>query len=158
MSRAEKVILLVEDSEDDVELTKRAMARAAIPNPIVVARDGVLALDYLFGEGAHAGRDPADQPVVVLLDLKLPRVGGLEVLRRMREDERTRRTPVVVLTTSNEQQDMLRAGDLHANSYVRKPVDFDRFLEAARQIGLYWTVVNEPFPSVTTGGSTTRPT
>jgi two-component system, response regulator len=124
-----------------------AFARAKILNPVVVARDGVEALDYLFGEGEHSGRDATDQPVVVLLDLKLPRLGGLEVLTRLRADERTRRTPVVILTTSNEQQDMVRAVDLHANSYVRKPVDFDSFVEAARQIGLYWTVVNEPLPS-----------
>jgi two-component system response regulator len=155
MRRTQGVILLVEDSEDDIELTTRALARAQIPNPIIVARDGAQALDYLFGLGDYAGRDPAEQPVVVLLDLKLPRVGGLEVLRRMREDERSRRTPVVVLTTSNERQDMLRAGDLHANSYVRKPVDFDLFVDAARQIGLYWTVVNEPVP---TAGATIRPT
>ena len=142
-----KVILLVEDNEDDVELTTMAFSRAKITNPLMVVRDGVEALDYLFAEGSHAGRDPRDQPVVVLLDLKLPRLGGLEVLKRIREDERTRRTPVVILTTSNEQQDMLAAGDLHANSYVRKPVDFDSFLTAARQIGLYWTVLNEPMPA-----------
>jgi len=142
-----KVILLVEDNDDDVELTTMAFNRAKITNPLVVVRDGVEALDYLFAEGMHAGRDPRDQPVVVLLDLKLPKVGGLEVLKRIREDERTKRTPVVILTTSNEQQDMLAAGDLHANSYVRKPVDFDSFLQAARQIGLYWTVLNEPMPS-----------
>jgi two-component system, response regulator len=147
MSQQQKVILLVEDNDDDIELTTMAFARAKILNPVVIARDGVLALDYLFGTGEHVGRDIADHPVVVLLDLKLPRLGGLDVLKRMRDDERTRRIPVVVLTTSNEQQDMLRAGDLHANSYVRKPVDFDSFVDAARQIGLYWTVVNEPFPS-----------
>lgn len=142
-----KVILLVEDNDDDVELTTMAFSRAKITNPLVVVRDGVEALEYLFAEGTHAGRDPRDQPVVVLLDLKLPKVGGLEVLKRIREDDRTRRTPVVILTTSNEQQDMLAAGDLHANSYVRKPVDFDSFLTAARQIGLYWTVLNEPMPA-----------
>jgi two-component system response regulator len=117
---------------------------------VLVVRDGVEALDYLFGEGTHAGRDAAEQPVVVLLDLKLPRVDGLEVLRRMRQDARTKRTPVVVLTTSTEQADQLQAADLHANSYVRKPVDFDAFLGAARQIGLYWTVLNQPPPG---GGS-----
>jgi two-component system response regulator len=140
----DKTILLVEDSPDDVELTLMAFQEAKIANPVVVARDGVEALDYLLGEGKHAGRDASEQPVVVLLDLKLPRVDGLEVLRRMRQDERTRRTPVVVLTTSTEQDDRLRAADLHANSYVRKPVDFDAFLGAARQLGLYWTVLNEP--------------
>ena len=144
MSR-DKVILLVEDNDDDVELTTMAFAKAKVSNPVIVARDGIEALDYLFGEGQHAGRDTADQPVVVLLDLKLPRLGGLEVLKRIREDPRTKRTPVVVLTTSTEQQDVLAAGDLHANSYVRKPVDFDSFVSASRQIGLYWAVLNEPF-------------
>jgi two-component system response regulator len=141
-----KAILLVEDSDDDIELTTMAFAKAKITNPLVIAKDGVEALDYLFAQGAHAGRDVRDQPVVVFLDIKLPRIGGLDVLKRIREDERTRRTPVVILTSSNEQQDMFVAGDLHANSYVRKPVDFDSFLTAARQIGLYWTVLNEPFP------------
>jgi two-component system, response regulator len=141
----DKVILLVEDNDDDVELTTMAFAKAKVSNPVIVARDGIEALDYLFGEGQHAGRDTADQPVVVLLDLKLPRLGGLEVLKRIREDPRTKRTPVVVLTTSTEQQDVLAAGDLHANSYVRKPVDFDSFVSASRQIGLYWAVLNEPF-------------
>jgi two-component system response regulator len=144
----EQPILLVEDTQDDIELTLMAFQRARITNPVVVARDGVEALDYLFGEGDHAGRDIAEQPVVVLLDLKLPRVGGLEVLERLRGDERTKYTPVVILTTSTEQDDMIRAGDLHANSYVRKPVDFDTFLEAARQLGLYWTVLNKPVPTI----------
>jgi two-component system response regulator len=121
-----------------------AFDQARITNQVIVARDGVEALEYLFGEGAHASRDVRDQPVVVLLDLKLPKIGGLEVLERLRADERTRYVPVVVLTTSTEQEDRLRAGDLHANSYVRKPVDFDAFVEAARQLGLYWTVLNEP--------------
>jgi two-component system response regulator len=142
---SDKVILLVEDNDDDVELTTMAFAKAKIGNTVVVARDGIEALDYLFGEGQYAGRDVTEQPVVVLLDLKLPRLGGLEVLKRIREDPRTRRTPVVVLTTSTEQQDVLTAGDLHANSYVRKPVDFDSFVSASRQIGLYWAVLNEPF-------------
>jgi two-component system, response regulator len=146
-----KAILLVEDNDDDIELTTMAFAKAKITNRVVVAKDGVEALDYLFGEGAHAGRDVADQPVVVLLDIKLPRIGGLDVLRRIRADDRTRGTPVVILTSSNEQQDMQAAGELYANSYVRKPVDFDNFLTAARQIGLYWTVLNEPFPTLKTG-------
>jgi two-component system response regulator len=120
-----------------------AFSQSRITNPVIIARDGVEALDYLFGTGKYAGRDGNDQPVVVLLDLKLPRVGGLEVLERMRKDSRTTRTPVVILTTSNEQDDMMRAGELHANSYVRKPVDFDSFVDAARQLGLYWTVLNE---------------
>jgi two-component system response regulator len=140
-------IMLVEDNKDDVELTLMAFDHARITNPVVVARDGVEALEYLFGEGIHAGRDTREQPVVVLLDLKLPRIGGLEVLERVRQDDRTKYIPVVILTTSTEQDDMIKAGDLHANSYVRKPVDFDTFVEAARQLGLYWTVLNEPIPS-----------
>jgi two-component system, response regulator len=144
---SQRPILLVEDNDDDVELTTMAFAKAKITNPLLVVRDGVEALDYLFATGAHAGRDASQQPVVVLLDLKLPKVGGLEVLKRIREDERTKRLPVVVLTTSNEQQDLLAAGDLHANSFVRKPVDFESFLVAARQIGLYWTVLNQSFTS-----------
>jgi two-component system response regulator len=139
-------ILLVEDNRDDVELTLMAFGKAHITNPVVVAKDGVNALEYLFGEGAHAGRDTREQPVVVLLDLKLPRLGGLEVLERIRQDDRTKYIPVVILTTSTEQDDLIKAGDLHANSYVRKPVDFDTFVDAARQLGLYWTVLNEPVP------------
>ena len=140
-------ILLVEDNEDDIELTLMAFENARISNPVVLARDGVEALEYLFGEGRHAGRDVRDQPVVVLLDLKLPRLGGLEVLERVREDRRTKTVPVVILTTSTEHDDLVRAGDLHVNSYVRKPVDFDTFVDAARQLGLYWTVINEPIPT-----------
>jgi two-component system response regulator len=139
-----KPILLVEDNKDDVELTLLALSQARITNPVVVARDGVDALEYLFGEGSHAGRDTRDQPLVILLDLKLPRLGGLQVLERLRQDDRTKYTPVVILTTSTEQDDMIKAGDLHANSYVRKPVDFDAFVDVARQLGLYWTVLNEP--------------
>lgn len=142
----EQAILLVEDNKDDVELTLMAFAQARITNPVVVARDGVEALDYLFGTGRYAGRDASERPVVMLLDLKLPRLGGLEVLERLRADERTKHTPVVILTTSTEHDDMIKAGDLHANSYVRKPVDFDAFADAARQLGLYWTVLNEPVP------------
>lgn len=144
---SERAILLVEDNEDDIELTIMALGKARITNPIVVARDGVEALEYLFGEGIHAGRDARERPVVILLDLKLPRLGGLEVLERLRHDDRTKHTPVVILTTSTEQEDMIRAGDLYANSYVRKPVDFDAFLDAARQLGLYWTVLNQPVPT-----------
>jgi two-component system, response regulator len=142
----QKPILLVEDNKDDIELTLMAFEQARIGNPVVVAKNGIEALDYLFGEGQYADRDTSEQPVVVLLDLKLPRLGGLEVLKRIREDERTKHNPVVVLTTSTEQDDMIKASDLHANSYVRKPVDFDTFVNATRQLGLYWTVLNEPVP------------
>jgi two-component system response regulator len=138
-----KDILLVEDNSDDVELTVMALKEAKITNPVVVARNGVEALDYLFGTGAHAGRSADDQPVVVLLDIKLPLLNGLDVLKRMREDERTRRTPVVMLTSSTEQADIARTYDLGANSYVRKPVEFENFVTAARQLGLYWTVLNQ---------------
>jgi len=143
-------ILLVEDNRDDVELTVMALKEAKITNPVVVAGNGVEALDYLFGTGTHAGRDASNQPVVVLLDIKLPLLNGIDVLRRMREDERTRRTPVVMLTSSDERQDIAATYDLGANSYVRKPVEFEGFLSAARQLGLYWTVLNEP-PAPATG-------
>ena len=138
-----KDILLVEDNSDDIELTVMALKEAKITNPVVVARNGVEALDYLFGTGAHAGRTSADQPVVVLLDIKLPLLNGIDVLKRMREDERTRRTPVVMLTSSTEQADIVRTYDLGVNSYVRKPVEFENFVVAARQLGLYWTVLNQ---------------
>ncbi len=139
-----RTILLVEDNRDDVELTIRALSEAKITNPVAVARNGVEALDYLFGTGTHAGRDATEQPVVVLLDIKLPLLNGLDVLKRMREDERTRRTPVVMLTSSTEQADVAQTYELGVNSYVRKPVDFESFVTATRQIGLYWTVLNEP--------------
>ena len=145
----EQPILLVEDNNDDVELTLMAFRQARITNPVVVAKDGVEALDYLFGEGSHAGRDARSQPVVILLDLKLPRLSGLQVLERVRQDERTKYNAVVILTTSTEEDDMIKACDLHANSDVRKPVDFDTFLEAARQLGLYWTVLNQVVRSTT---------
>ena len=138
-----KDILLVEDNSDDIELTVMALKEAKITNPVVVARNGVEALDYLFRTGTHAGRASADQPVVVLLDIKLPLLNGIDVLQRMREDERTRRTPVVMLTSSTEQADIVRTYDLGVNSYVRKPVEFENFVVAARQLGLYWTVLNE---------------
>ena len=138
-----KDILLVEDNSDDIELTIMALKEAKITNPVVVARNGVEALDYLLGTGPHAGRDSADQPVVVFLDIKLPLLNGIDVLKRMREDERTRRTPVVVLTSSTEQADIVQTYDLGVNSYVRKPVEFENFVVAARQLGLYWTVLNE---------------
>jgi two-component system, response regulator len=146
MIRKEHVILLVEDNPDDVELTRRAFKRSNIANEIVTVSDGQEALDYLFSTGMHSGRDAACMPHVILLDLNLPKISGLEVLRRMRADERTRRIPVVVLTTSNEEKDVIGSYDLGANSYVRKPVDFAQFLDAARHLGLYWLVLNEPPP------------
>jgi two-component system response regulator len=136
-------ILLVEDNRDDVELTILALTAAKITNPVVVAANGVEALDYLFGTGAHEGRDAREQPVVVFLDINLPLLSGIDVLRRMRTDPRTRRTPVVMLTSSKEEADILATYDEGANSYVRKPVDFENFVTAARQLGLYWTVLNE---------------
>jgi two-component system response regulator len=138
-------ILLVEDNDDDVELALLAFEKNRIMNDVIVVRDGEEALHYLFSTGAYAGRDPG-MPQLILLDLKLPKIGGLEVLRRMRADPRTKRLPVVVLTSSAEDNDLLSSYDLGANSYVRKPVDFDTFVEAARQLGLYWTVLNEPVP------------
>lgn len=142
MINKDKVILLVEDNPDDEALTLRAFKRNNIFNEVVVARDGVEALDYLFGTGTHAGRDVNVQPQLILLDLKMPRVDGLEVLRRLRADERTRLQPVVVLTTSNEDRDVVSSYELGANSYIRKPVDFEQFMEAVRQLGLYWLVLN----------------
>ena len=142
----EKVILLVEDNHDDIELTLRALRKNNIANKVVVARDGVEALDYLFGTGAYAGRDIDGQPQVVLLDLKLPRMDGLEVLKRIRADARTKLVPVVILTSSREEQDLIEGYRSGANSYIRKPVDFDQFTEATRQLGLYWLVLNEPPP------------
>lgn len=141
-----KVILLVEDNPDDEELTRRALKKSNVLNEVVVARDGVEALDYLFGTGAYAGKDPDDLPAVILLDLKLPKVNGLEVLRRLREDHRTKLLPVVILTSSKEQQDILSGYSLGANSYVRKPVDFEQFTEAVRQLGIYWLLLNEQPP------------
>jgi|SRR5579859_686413 len=142
-----KVILLVEDNPDDEALTVRALKKNNIINEIVVVRDGVEALDYLFGEGAHAGRDTSMVPQVILLDLKLPKLDGLGVLRRLRADARTKLLPVVLLTSSNEEEDLLNGYGLGANSYVRKPVDFDQFKEAIRQLSLYWLVLNEPPPA-----------
>jgi two-component system response regulator len=141
---SERAILLVEDNADDEALTLRAFAKNKITNPVFVARDGQEALDYVFAEGSHAGRDPADRPAVVLLDLKLPKLDGLAVLRRIRADERTRVLPVVILTSSKEEQDIIEGYRSGCNSYVRKPVDFDQFLDAARQLGLYWLLLNEP--------------
>lgn len=143
----EGVILLVEDNPDDQVLTVRALKQNRIANRVVIANDGVEAVDYLFGAGTHAGRDTTDLPAVVLLDLKLPRMDGLEVLARIRADERTRLLPVVILTSSKEEKDMVNGYTLGANSYVRKPVDFVQFSEAVRQLGLYWLVMNEAPPA-----------
>jgi CheY-like chemotaxis protein len=143
---SEKVILLVEDNPDDEALAIRALKRHHVGNEIVVAHDGVEALEYLFGTGSYEGRDVSLKPSVVLLDLKLPRVDGLEVLRRLREDDRTRLLPVVVLTTSSEEQDLLDSYSLGCNSYIRKPVDFVQFSEAIRQLGMYWLLMNQPPP------------
>ncbi|MGA2590881.1 MAG: response regulator [Bryobacteraceae bacterium] len=142
----EKTILLIEDNPSDVLLTKRALSKAGITNKIVIADDGEVALDYLFGTGAYAGRDLSDLPVLTLLDLNLPKVSGLEVLRRIREDARTRRLPVVILTTSNEQSDVGAGYDLGVNSYITKPVDFNQFAHAVEQLGLYWLLLNHPPP------------
>ena len=142
----EKIILLVEDNPDDVALTIRAFKKNNIMNKILVAKDGVEALDYLFGTGVHAGRDLKDLPVIVLLDLKLPRVSGLEVLEKMRRNELTQLIPVVILTSSAEEQDVVNGYKLGANSYVRKPVAFDQFLDAVKQLGLFWLLWNEPPP------------
>ena len=141
-----KIILLVEDNPSDVGLTQRALAKSHVSNELVVAEDGQEALDYLFGAGAYAGRDVTELPALVLLDLKLPRVDGLEVLRQIRADMRTRRLPVVILTTSREEQDVAQSYDLGANSYIRKPVDFTQFAQAVEQMGLYWLVLNESAP------------
>lgn len=141
-----KVILLVEDNPDDEALTVRALKKSKIINEVVVVHDGVQALDYLFGDGAYLNRDLTQMPQVVLLDLKLPRLDGLGLLRRLRSDTRTKLLPVVILTSSNEEQDRINSYDLGANSYVRKPVDFEQFVEAATQLGLYWLVLNEPPP------------
>lgn len=143
---SEKIILLVEDNPDDQSLAIRALKRSNILNEIVVAHDGVEALDFLFATGAHANRDKNIQPAVILLDLKLPRIDGIEVLRRLRADDRTKLLPVVVLTTSNEDQDVINSYSLGCNSYVRKPVDFVQFAEAIRQLGMYWLLLNEPPP------------
>jgi len=143
---SKRSILLVEDNPDDVELTLRALKKNNIANEVIVANDGVEALDYLFGTGAYAGRDVNTIPEVVLLDLKLPKIDGLEVLERLRKDERTKIAPVVILTSSKEEQDLVRSYKLGANSYIRKPVDFTQFSEAVRQLGLYWLVLNEPAP------------
>ncbi len=143
----EKLILLVEDNPDDQALTLRALRKNNIRNRVVIRQDGAEALDFLFCQGADADRDPHDKPQLILLDLKLPKVDGLEVLRRIRGDERTRLLPVVILTSSREEQDMIKGYGYGANSYIRKPVDWNQFVEAVNQLGLYWLVLNEPPPS-----------
>jgi two-component system response regulator len=142
-----KMILLVEDNADDEALTLRALNKSKIANKIVVVRDGAEALDYLFCKGVHVDRDPLDLPQVILLDLKLPKVDGLEVLRQLRAEPRTHMLPVVILTSSKEEQDLVNAYSSGANSYVRKPVDFNQFVDAISQLGLYWLVLNEAPPS-----------
>lgn len=142
----DKIILLVDDNQDDVDLTLRAFKQNNISNKLVVARDGVEALDYLMGKGMYASRDKKDLPVVVLLDLKLPKIDGLAVLKAIRENELTRLLPVVVLTSSREEQDIIVSYKLGANSYVRKPVDFKQFVDAIKLLGLYWLIWNEPAP------------
>lgn len=142
-----KTILLVEDNPDDELLAIRALKKNNIMNEVVVARDGAEALDYLFATGAYEGRDTSVMPQVILLDLKLPKVSGLEVLKRLRDDDRTRLLPVVILTSSREERDLKESYRLGANSYIRKPVDFTQFSEAIRQLGLYWLVLNEAPPT-----------
>jgi len=146
MKNEKKTILLVEDNPSDIDLTKRAFGREHINNEIVVAEDGQEALEYLFATGKYAGRDSNDQPVLVLLDLKLPKIEGLEVLRQIRANPLTHRQLVIILTSSKEEQDLATSYDLGVNSYIRKPVDFNQFAEAIKMLGLYWLVINEPPP------------
>jgi two-component system response regulator len=142
----DKMILLIEDNPDDEALTLRALKKNNIQNEVVVARDGAEALEFLFGLGAYSGRDMRIMPQVTLLDLKLPKVDGFDVLRRIRADERTRLLPVVILTSSNEERDRISGYDLGANSYVRKPVEFQSYVEAVQQLGLYWLILNQTAP------------
>jgi|SRR5580698_977994 two-component system response regulator len=149
----DQVILLVEDNPDDEALTLRALKKNNIENKVVVARDGVEAIDYLFGTGIYAGRDPCDLPQIVLLDLKLPKMNGFEVLTKLRGNPRTKLLPVIILTSSKEQKDLTLGYGLGANSYVRKPVDFEQFVEAVKQLALYWLVLNERPPSASANSS-----
>lgn len=142
-----KPVLLVDDNPSDIALAQRALGKSRIANPLIVAEDGVEALDYILGRGKHAGRDPTDGPALVLLDLNLPNLDGLSVLRIIRADPRTRRIPVVILTTSCEEEDLAASYDLGVNSYIRKPIDFAGFARAVEQLGLYWLVLNEPPPN-----------
>jgi two-component system, response regulator len=142
-----KIILLIEDNPSDIALTRRALEKARIANKLVVAEDGQDALDYLFAAGKYVGRDTGLQPMLTLLDLKLPRVSGLDVLRQIRARDITRRLPVVILTSSNEEHDVATSYDLGINSYIRKPVDFTQFAQSIEQLGLYWLVLNEPPPN-----------
>jgi len=144
----ERTILLVEDNPDDIELTLRALGRNRVANEVIVAHDGEEALNYLFRRGAYEKRDINDMPAVVLLDLNMPKVGGLEVLSQIRSHDRTKLLPVVILTSSKEEQDLVNGYALGANSYIRKPVDFDQFTKSVLQLGLYWLVLNEPPPAV----------
>lgn len=144
----DRIILLVEDNPDDVELTKLAFEKNNIANTVIVAKDGVEALDYMFGTGMYAGRNVKDLPAVVLLDLKLPKIDGLEVLKKIRQNALTHLLPVVILTSSSEEKDMINGYSLGANSYIRKPVEFNQFVESMKYLGLYWLVLNEPPPLV----------
>jgi two-component system response regulator len=146
MTIEDKMILLVEDNPDDVKLMQRAFKHAGVANPVAVAKDGVEALDFVFARGAFADRTEQPLPMLVVLDLKLPKLDGLEVLKQIRGDERTRYLPVVILTSSIEEQDMVSGYALGANSYVRKPVDFTQFVDAAKLLGMYWLMVNQPPP------------
>jgi len=144
-----KTILLVEDNSNDEFLTIRALKKYNIANDVVVTRDGAEALDYIFGQGTYETRDTSELPVVILLDLKLPKIDGLEVLRRIRADDRTKLLPVVILTSSNEERDVINGYKLGTNSYVQKPVEFTQFVDAVGQLGLYWLMLNEPVPHKT---------
>jgi two-component system, response regulator len=144
---SEPIILLVEDNADDELLTVRAFAKSNVANTVVVVRDGIEALDWLFATGEHAGRDISVEPQIILLDLKLPRLDGLEVLRRIRADPRTALLPVIIMTSSTEDEDVVKSYELGANSYIRKPVEFDRFVEAVKSLGLYWLVLNRRAPA-----------